>query len=1063
MKLIKSFFLFMAVIWSATTYAQIYGCTDPAANNYNPQADVDNGYCCYGNYLTIEASNNVQTVEFFSLQSYYAMWWPVYPDDCFPDGCVTVNAHLMDNAGGAWVNVYNNGVLVLALSDSDSVGVGGYNGFGMMVGQFVLGQVVEGCTNGYACNYNPAATCDDGSCEEGCAGCTDPSAVNFDPTATINDGSCCGDSNYLTFLIDGVPSSVDQIFFSGFGAQTFFDAGASSGCVQDGCWMAYVFGPTYDSTVVWSMVDANGIVVAQGTPFEFMNGIPININAIEGCPDPNACNYNPASTCLDYTQCSYDCQGCTNPSAGNYDPNATVDDGSCCDLYYTIVADGPMSWSAWSFTSFGYAYGYYPYQSGFCLFDGCYTFSTGTQYDQELGANPVVNWQLLDSDGNVVLTGSTETGLGVEFSTPNVLEGCMDGSACNYDPEVNCGNIALCNYDCFGCTDPLASNYNSAALVDNGTCCYNEWYTIVSEVPGTWYAGPTNWESYVYGQYPAENGFCAFDGCGYLSYYPFDQSLMVYSVSVVNSNGEVVGTLNVDMINGLDNYIYFDQNSVVGCSDFYACNYNPNANCSDYASCDYSCYGCTDPTAPNYDPNATNDNGTCCYTSWYTLDMSAPAWWSVYDNQSGAYVSGQFPVENGFCMSGGCFQFQAFSIDGTEVAYTIYDQEGVEVFTGTFGYDGEWVLTNVENEVVGCTDVYACNYDPMATCNDYNVCTYGCYGCIDPTAPNYDPTATISDGSCCYGSWFTLTSDQSVYWYVVDGNYGSSGGFYPEQTGFCSSSSCIGFYVYGLSETPANFQITDGDGNVVLTGTTILWGYYGYDISLGEEIAGCTDIDACNFNPDANCDNGTCQWYCGGCMDPTALNYSTTANYEDGTCVYEIELPNMGMSVIPDAENEQYYVLLNMMNEGNGAPYVLSNDFNQQMMMVDSTGQYMAGPYPCNQPVEVRLISMSVGLETYFDAVMEGECVQSIGVDETASANDLVIFPNPATDFFTISGLQDGMAQVDIRDISGRLVMSQQMNVSGGRLEMQNQFVAGVYQIQCTVGMTQYQGRVILQ
>lgn len=50
---------------------------------------------------------------------------------------------------------------------------------------------VGGCTYGFACNYNPEATFDDGSCEiTSCAGCTWPDADNYDPAAVFDDGSC---------------------------------------------------------------------------------------------------------------------------------------------------------------------------------------------------------------------------------------------------------------------------------------------------------------------------------------------------------------------------------------------------------------------------------------------------------------------------------------------------------------------------------------------------------------------------------------------------------------------------------------------------------------------------------------------------------------------------------------------------------------------------------------------------------------------------------------------------------------------------------------------------------
>ena len=51
--------------------------------------------------------------------------------------------------------------------------------------------VVTGCTDGCACNYDPFATEDDGSCEFlTCAGCTYEEATNYDASASVEDGSC---------------------------------------------------------------------------------------------------------------------------------------------------------------------------------------------------------------------------------------------------------------------------------------------------------------------------------------------------------------------------------------------------------------------------------------------------------------------------------------------------------------------------------------------------------------------------------------------------------------------------------------------------------------------------------------------------------------------------------------------------------------------------------------------------------------------------------------------------------------------------------------------------------
>ena len=48
--------------------------------------------------------------------------------------------------------------------------------------------VVCGCTDENAANFNADANTDDGSCMYG--GCTDPDACNYDASASMDDGSC---------------------------------------------------------------------------------------------------------------------------------------------------------------------------------------------------------------------------------------------------------------------------------------------------------------------------------------------------------------------------------------------------------------------------------------------------------------------------------------------------------------------------------------------------------------------------------------------------------------------------------------------------------------------------------------------------------------------------------------------------------------------------------------------------------------------------------------------------------------------------------------------------------
>lgn len=234
-----------------------------------------------------------------------------------------------------------------------------------------------GCTDNTACNYNPLAVIDNGSCDFSCLGCTDSLAINYDSSATINDGSCIslgcdqlgdeswasldmgmhpvlstheyGDDvdqdlvlNILTSFTDPasgntftvISATVDSIsgypFALGYSVSGVDNGTASALAGEQIC--TNLSGIAAQSGVFNVLVHATVTVNFFGNdieiPADFTHVMTINppTSEIPGCLYPTATNYNLVAT-IDDGGCVF--EGCTIASAANYSPLATIDDGSC--------------------------------------------------------------------------------------------------------------------------------------------------------------------------------------------------------------------------------------------------------------------------------------------------------------------------------------------------------------------------------------------------------------------------------------------------------------------------------------------------------------------------------------------------------------------------------------------------------------------------------------------------------------------------------------------------------------------------------------------------------------
>ena len=511
--------------------------------------------------------------------------------------------------------------------------------------------------------------------------------------------------------------------------------------------------------------------------------------------------------------------------------------------------------------------------------------------------------------------------------------------------------------------------------------------------------------------------------------------------------------------------VYFDLLAcpppVIGCMEAEALNFNPWANSP--APCTFPPAACASGQTniislitPDSYPNETSwqitVNGDTLISGGYegTTGVTIPTYTCV--NEGDTLVATIYDTYGdgmcGTCWGGVDGYFNVLTLCGDSI-FTV----GGETQFDTISSNPYIVPVCAPVSFQGCTTPGYVEYNPLAVTDDGSCNTLVTLGCTDITMFNYDVlantmdvhpscdyTLTITDGGAdgWFGSWLGMTQGDSVYGpYSMGVNDG-----YEEDFNLTLNSNeeiSVYFFTEGNAETTASqcgFRIEGPNGTVLQSGTnpwTDPLKKFPYKYTETPTcsnycevfVYGCMDIEAQNYDVDANAEDNTCYFFAGctqagyveyynqgyvadydngscnelalfGCMDELALNYDSEANVDTGDCievVVDCTDPNaVNYNELANSpSNELCLYDAGCIGEP-GTPYYLNDSCYAWIITID--------PYCC----EVEWDNACIDLYSY--------CEQGWPTGVPEANNGFDVYPNPVSDVLNIQTSQNVLTEV---------------------------------------------------
>jgi hypothetical protein len=367
-----------------------------------------------------------------------------------------------------------------------------------------------------------------------------------------------------------------------------------------------------------------------------------------------------------------------------------------------------------------------------------------------------------------------------------------------------------------------------------------------------------------------------------------------------------------------------DGTSCSGCTDPTACNFDPASTVDNGTCEYDACTGCTDAEACNFNPSATVDDGSCVVGFSGQLTLGAGDWgeafgWQLVDALGVVWLEGQGSGAWDVCVPEGCYQWRMTDEDGdgwNGATYELVNAEGQPVAWGslddaafgdglTDGWDA-WTLGGATC-TWGCLQQDACNYAEGATLDD-GLCVFPhpVYGCPSCDVVVELPAISLSQGGAsepvvvsAQGAvdtlhvWMEWTNPEGSTMYasdlrvevgLPDGTCQYFGGdtSVPSACASVGNASAVWPASWGVPNSgwyeasiPVSSWSWEGAGD-----WTISWvnGYpnsepplpgavtlsSGFGLSglcdMLPVVPGCTDPEACNFDPEATSSTPSCEY-----------------------------------------------------------------------------------------------------------------------------------------------------------------------------------------------------------